>query len=106
MNDLFKELIDSGSVEIYLDDILIAADTLEELRSETDKVLKILQDNDLFLKPEKCEFEKERIEYLGVIISKGRAEMDPAKVSGIIEWPTPKTVKETQSFLGFCNFYR
>src|SRR5271156_4326487 len=106
MNDLFKELIDSGSVEIYLDDILITADTLEELRSETDKVLKILQDNDLFLKPEKCEFEQERIEYLGVIISKGHAEMDPAKVTGIIDWPEPKMVKEVPAFLGFCNFYR
>src|SRR5271168_1993349 len=106
MNDLFKELIDSGSVEIYLDDILIGADSLEELRKETDKVLEILSKNDLYLKPEKCEFEREKIEYLGVIISKGHVEMDPAKVSRIIDWPEPKTVKEVQAFLGFCNFYR
>src|SRR5271156_1200565 len=49
---------------------------------------------------------KKKIEYLGVIISKGHAEMDPAKVAGIIDWPEPKTVKEVQAFLGFCNFYR
>src|SRR5271168_4012018 len=106
MNDLFKELIDSGSVEIYLDDILIGADSLEELQKETDKVLEILANNDLYLKLEKFEFEHEKIEYLGVIISKGHTEMDPAKVAGIIDWPEPKTVKEVQAFLGFCNFYR
>src|SRR5271170_3148133 len=86
MNDLFNG--------IYLDDILIGVDSLEELRRETNKVLEILANNDLYLKPGKCEFEQERIEYLGVIISKGHAEMDPAKVAGIIDWPEPKTVKE------------
>src|SRR5271168_588347 len=105
MNDLFKELIDNGFVEIYLDDILIRADSLEELRKETNKVLEILANNDLYLKPEKCEFEQEKIEYLGVIISKGHAEMDPVKVTGIIDWPEPKTIKEVQAFLGFCNVY-
>jgi hypothetical protein len=46
------------------------------------------------------------IEYLGLIISHGHTEMDPIKVAGIMDSPTPKKVKEVQAFLGFCNFYR
>lgn len=46
-----------------------------------------------------------RIEYLGLIISEGQAEMDPVKVAGIAEWPQPMNKKQVQSFLGFANFY-
>jgi hypothetical protein len=60
----------------------------------------------LFLKPEKCTFDAEEVEYLGMIIKPGCITMDPAKLDGIKEWPTPTMVKETRSFLGFCNFYR
>ena len=70
------------------------------------EVLQILQDNDLFAKPEKCEFEKETIEYLGMVISKGRVGMDPVKVEGIMDWPIPTKLKEAQAFMGFCNYYR
>jgi hypothetical protein len=47
-----------------------------------------------------------KIEYLGHIISHGRAEMDPVKITGVAEWPTLSSKKEVQSFLGFTNFYR
>jgi hypothetical protein len=62
--------------------------------------------NKLFLKLEKCDFEKWKIEYLGIIISEGQVEMDPVKVAGMADWPTPSTKKELQQFLGFTNFYR
>jgi hypothetical protein len=45
------------------------------------------------------------IEYLGLIISEGNIHMDPVKVAGVTNWPTPMTKKEVQSFLGFMNFY-
>lgn len=106
MNDLFKDLIDDNVVIVYMDDILIYTETLEEHRRVTQRVLEILEKNNLYLKPEKCEFEKEKIEYLGLIISKGRIEMDPVKIEGVAKWPQPQEVKEVQSFLGFINFYR
>ena len=59
----------------------------------------------LSLKPEKCEFEKTSVEYLGVVVSYKSVKMDPAKVAGVAEWPTPSNKKEVQSFLGFTNFY-
>ena len=55
---------------------------------------------------DKCEFEKTRVEYLGVIISHNSVKMDPAKVAGVAEWPVSSTKKELQSFLRFTNFYR
>ena len=106
MNGLFDDLIRAGKIVIYMDDILIFSSDLEEHRRTVKQVLQRLIDNDLYLKPEKCFFEKESIEYLGMIISYNQVHMDPAKVAAITEWPTPKTVKDVQSFLGFGNFYR
>ncbi len=106
MNDIFKDLITSGAVTIYLDDILIVSKTKEEHRQITQEVLKVLRKHKLFLKAEKCEFEVLETEYLGVIISEGSIHMDPIKIKGIVKWPVPTKKKELQSFLGFTNFYR
>jgi hypothetical protein len=106
MNDIFADLIAEGKVCVYLDDILIFSKDLSEHRRITRIVLERLRKNKLFLKHEKCEFEKRKIEYLGVIISEGQVEMDPVKVAGVAEWPAPTTKKEVQQFLGFANFYR
>ena len=62
--------------------------------------------HNLFLKAKKCSFHKKKVEYLGMIIRQGKVEMDPVKVEGIAKWPTPATVKDVCSFLGFCNFYQ
>ena len=67
--------------------------------------MELLQQHGLSLKPEKCEFEKTSVEYLGVVVSQDSVKMDPAKVAGVAEWLTPSTKKEVQSFLGFTNFY-
>ena len=64
------------------------------------------QRNNLFLKAKKCEFEKTKIEYLGMIIEEGQISMDPIKLARIWEWPAPATVKQVWSFLGFGNFYQ
>ena len=106
MNDILRELILEGKVVVYLDDILIFTKDLNEHRRLVKRVLALLEKNKLFLKPEKCDFEKEVIEYLGVIISENHVAMDPIKIRGIMDWPVPRTVKEVQSFLGFCGFYR
>ena len=106
MDDIFKDLILEGKVLIYLDDILILGDSLKEHRELVREVLRRLRKHDLFAKPEKCEFEVTRTEYLGLIISPGRIEMDPAKVKAIREWPTPKNASDIRRFRGFANFYR
>ena len=106
MNDVFKEEIAEGFVAIYMDDILIFSKTKEELRARTKRVLRRLQENDLFCKPEKCHFEVQEVNYLGFIIRPNQVEMDPVKIEGMTNWPRPTKIKEVQQFLGFANFYR
>jgi RNase H-like domain found in reverse transcriptase/Reverse transcriptase (RNA-dependent DNA polymerase) len=89
-----------------MDDILIFADTKEELERITKLVLEKLREHDLFLKAKKCKFCQTRIEYLGMIIEEGKISMDAVKLGGIVDWPILTTLKQTRSFLGFGNFYR
>ena len=106
MNNIFEDLIRAGKVMVYLDDILIFGNDKKEHRKLVHEVLQRLEDNDLFAKAEKCLFEQDKLAYLGMIISKNHVEMDPAKVTGVTEWPVPTKVKHVQAFLGFANFYR
>jgi hypothetical protein len=118
MNDIFRPTIAKHdllgmAIRVYMDDITIATKVslspsqshAAHVAAVTD-VLQVTLDNDLYFKPEKCVFHATSIDYLGVILEKGVTRMDPVKISGIKDWPTPKTVKDIRSFLGFCNFYR
>ena len=80
MDHIFIDMIEENLVIIYMDDILIFAKTQEELERITKMVLKWLQDNDLYLKPKKCKFNKTIIEYLGLIVKEGQLSMDPVKL--------------------------
>ena len=106
MNDIFHLEIKQGYVLIYLDDILILDRDLDQHHAHVREVLERLREHKLYLKPEKCEFDQTEVEYLGVIVGNGQVKMDPVKVAGIAEWPTPTCKRDIQQFLGFCNFYR
>ena len=105
MNDIFREEIAEGWVVIYMDDILIFSRTLEEHHKQVSRILEKLQQHQLSLKVEKCYFEKEEIEFLGLIITQKGIQMDPHKVKVVRDWPTPRSKRELQQFLGFVNFY-
>jgi len=83
MNDIFRDLIAEGIMVVYLDDILIFTRTEEEHAKAIRRVLQVLQEHKLFLRLEKYEFCKERIEYLGLVISENEVSMDPVKVAGV-----------------------
>jgi len=83
MNDIFQDLIAEGIMVVYLDNILIFTRMEEEHAKAIQQVLQVLQENKLFLCLEKCEFYKERIEYLGLVISENKVSMDPVKVVGV-----------------------
>jgi len=107
MDDIFQDEVTQGWLCIYMDNMIIATEddkVLHELR--VNHILDKLEKFNLFLKPEKCKFHQREVKYLGVLIGNGTIKMDPIKVQGIADWPTPQTVKDVQSFLGFCNFYR
>jgi hypothetical protein len=100
MNKIFQDLITKGVVSLCLDDVLIFTNTLEEHCRITHLVLDRMHEH---LRLEKCEFEKTRIEYLDVIISHNKVEMDPVKIAGS---RLPSNTKEVQFCIGFINFYR
>ena len=100
MDAIFADTIDD-----YMDDIFIYAPDEETLAKNTRRVLKRLRDNDLFLKPTKCKFNKSNVEYLGMVIEEEKILMNSGKFKGIWDWPTPTMVKQVRVFLGFGNFY-
>ena len=109
MNDIMDEpdgIQEELKAEGYMDDIMPHGETREECRRNTIRVLKKLSKHGLGLNPEKCEFEQEEVDFLGFVVGHGKISMDPVKVEGLSKWPTPKTLKELRSFLGFGNFYR
>ena len=105
MNDIFKDLINEGYVVIYMDNILVYTCMVEHHREVMTQVLDILQKHQLYLRAEKCAFECTMVEYLGLVLSEGRMEMDFIKIAGVRDWLTPKNVTKVQSFVGFVNFY-
>jgi hypothetical protein len=105
MNQLFRSMIGT-SVEMYLDDIVVYSQNLEEHWVHVKQVLQTLRENKLYCKKEKCHFGSNSISFLGYIISSKGVSMDPKKIASIETWPAPATLKQLQEFLGFANFYR
>ena len=105
MNNIFSDDSDI-CVLVYLDNILIYSDTLEEYCHHVHKVLLQLQNNKLYTHGDKCSFYDDTVEYLGFILPPNRLMMDPSKINTVLEWLEPCKVKDIQSFLGFANFYR
>ncbi|KAJ6259180.1 hypothetical protein Dda_6078 [Drechslerella dactyloides] len=105
MNHVLRKYIDNTCV-VYLDDILIYSKDPSEHRIHVNQILETLNQHKLKVKPEKSEFEVTEVEFLGAIITPHGIKMDPKKVQAIQDWPTPKTLKEVQAFLGLCNYYR
>ena len=105
MNSVLRPYLDKFVV-VYLDDILVYSRTVDEHVAHLRQVLSALRDNKLYGKASKCEFGKEEVEYLGHVVGGGKLRMDPGKLSAVEKWPTPKTVRDIQSFLGFANYYR
>ncbi len=105
MDNIFIVQTTKGWLIIYMDDMLILAETMEELTVHTLEVLQLLRENNLYLKPQKCEFGITKVNFLGFIIEHGKMMMDPVKPAGTADWPAPSTLQQLRSFLGFGNFY-
>jgi len=84
INNLFRDLINQGDMATFINDILVATDTEEEHNKLVEKVLKRLEENDLFAKPEKCRWKVREVEFLGVVISQKGVEMQKEKVEEVL----------------------
>ena len=94
------------SVIVFIDDILVFSNTLEEHKQHLKMVLERLREEKLYLKPKKCEFFRRKVSFLGHVVSSNEISMDPKKVQVVKEWGELETKKDVQRFLGFANFYR
>ncbi len=103
MNTIFRTKVTQGWLSVYMDDIAIHTKRkndeteqqhLERHRLYTHHMLHKLEQNDLYLKPKKCDFKKKEIDYLGVIVGNGQIQMDPKKLKGVADWPVPRNPTE------------
>jgi hypothetical protein len=105
VNNNFREYLDEFLV-IYLNDLLIYSETLEEHKRHVRLVLKRLQEAGLYVKLQKCQFHTTKVSFLRFMISSEGVHMNPAKVEAVLGWERPKSAHNVQVFLGFANFYR
>ena len=115
MNMIFCREVAQGWLFVYMDNIAIHTKPLpseSELQYYqqhimlTHQILQKLHNNDLYLKPFKCEFAKDEIEYLGVIVGKNQMCMDPHKLDSIHQWKSLRNPTEVCQFLGFTRYYQ
>lgn len=89
---------------VFLDDIFIYSKTLEDHTDHLKITLKTLRENQLHAKLSKCEFDTNKIEYLGHIISQEGIATDPNQIEAITKWPISKKVKQLREFLGLTGY--
>jgi len=106
MNEILRDLINEGKVAVFVDDVLVGTETEEEHDEIMEEILRRLEENDLYIKLEKCVWKVRKIGFLGVIIGPNRIEMEEEKIDGVLSWPQPKNVKDVRKFLGLTNYYR
>jgi len=104
-NHVLSDLLDI-EVLAYMDDILVYAKMEKERDRLVKEVLERLQENGLAVSPEKCVWKAQEVEFLGYVIGRDGIKMAKEKVQAVLEWKTPESLMEVQSFLGFANFYR
>ena len=105
MNTIFKDE-PNAFVSVYFDDILVFSEMEEEHLQHVRVALERLREAKLFARLHKCEFFKSRVEYLGFDVSAQGVQLSPNKVKAVVEWPTPRNVKDVRSFLGLAGFYK
>ena len=105
MNELLRDLINTGKVTVFIDNVIVGTEKEEGHDELVAEVIKRLKENNLYVKPEKCKWKVKEVEFLGVVIGLEGIKMEEGKVKGILEWLMPKCVKDVQKFLGLANYY-
>jgi len=106
MNEILRDLINEGKVAAFVDDVLVGTETEEGHNEIVEEILRRLEENDLYIKPEKCVWKVRKIRFLGVVIGPNGIEMEREKMEGVLSWPELKNVKDVRKFLGLANYYQ
>ena len=85
MNEILRDMINEGKVAAFVDDVLMGTETEEGHDEIVEEVLKRLEENDLYVKPEKCMWKVRKVPFLGVVMGGGKMEMEEEKVGGVLK---------------------
>jgi len=106
MNEILRDLINKGKVARFVGDVLVETETEKGHDEIVEEILRRLEENDLYVKLEKCIWKVWKIGFLGVVIGPNRIKMEEKKIDGVLSWPELKNVKDVRKFLGLTNYYR
>ena len=106
MNKILRDLINKGKVAVFVDDVLVGTEIEKGHDEIVEEILRRLEENDLYIKPEKYMWKARKIRFLEVVIGPNRIEMESEKVEGVLSWLQLKNVKDVRKFLGLTNYYR
>ena len=105
MNELLRDLINTGKVAAFIDDVIVGTETEKGHDELVAEVIRRLEANDLYVKLEKCKWKVREVRFLEVVIGPEEIKMKKEKMRRVLEWPIPKCVKDIQKFLGLANYY-
>ena len=105
MNKVFAAEINSF-ILVYLDDMLIFSPSIEEHWDHLNTALERLRRSKLYGRLHKCEFLKDKVDYLGFEVSSEGIHAFPEKVKAVLDWPRPQSLHDVRSFLGLASYYR
>ena len=105
MNKILWDLINTGKVASFIDDIIVGIETEEGYDELVEKVVKRLVENNLYVKSKKYKWKVKEVGFLGVVIGPERIKIKKEKVKGILNWLTLLGIKDIQKFLGLANYY-
>jgi len=106
INEILKDLINKEKITAFVDDMLVGTETKEGHDEIVDEVLRRLEENNLYVKLEKCVWKVQKIGFLEVVIGPNGIEMEKKKVNRVLSWLMPKNIREIRKFLGLTNYYR
>ena len=104
-SELLRDLINTGKVATFIDNVIIRMEMEEEYNKIVAEVIRRLEENDLYVKLEKCKWKMRKVGFLGVVIRPEGIKIEKEKIREVLEWLTPKCVKDIQKFLGLANYY-
>jgi len=84
MNEILRDLINEGKVTVFVDDVLVGTETKKEHDEIVEEILRRLEENDLYVKPEKCVWKARKIGFLGMIIGPNGVEIEKEKIDGVL----------------------
>ena len=105
INELLRDLINMGKVAAFIDNVIVGTESEKGHDELVAEVIKRLEKNDLYVKPEKYKWKIRKVRFLEIIIRSEGIKIEEEKVKGVLDWLTLKCVKDIQKFLELANYY-